>query len=232
MHQKIIEQTITFSKNYHKEDPSGHDSSHVIRVYENACLLLKETQKADHFIVKMSALLHDIDDHKLNTDGLQTQKYLESLRLEPNIIQKILQTIAGVSFSKGFKKNLTLEQKIVSDADKLDAMGAIGVCRAIMFSSIKNRPLFDPDIFPKENLTPDEYNDLTRKENNTINHFFDKLLKLKNLIHTETGKKEALKRHEFLITFLENFFLEQNQTQWLNYLHSYLKEEAKNEKNN
>lgn len=224
MTKDIIKKTYEFAKNYHSNDSSGHDFEHIERVYKNACLLLKEAPQADSFIVKMSALLHDVDDHKLNTDGQNTLRFLQSLDLEPKLIDNILKTIETISFStSGSNPEFeTIEMELLSDADKLDAIGAIGTCRAIIFGASKGRPLFDEAIFPKENLSKQEYKDLTRKENHTINHFFDKLLKLKKAMQTDMGKKEAQKRHAFMVTFLNQFFEEQNVTEWQNHLSNYI----------
>jgi len=224
---EIINKAYNFAKDYHSKDTSGHDFEHIKRVYANVCSLLntKNTQTGcDEFIVKMSAILHDVDDRKLNTDGKNTLRFLESINLEKAKIEQILSTINSTSFSKSgcnpqFETN---EMKILSDADKLDAIGAIGICRAIMFGVSKNRSLFDENIFPKSNLTKEEYKNLSRDENNTINHFFDKLLKLKNAMQTDAGKNEAQRRHVFMVDFLKQFFKEQNLENWQEYLENYL----------
>lgn len=234
MNENAIKKAYEFARDYHCNDCSGHDFEHIKRVFSNVCALMKETSECNEFIVKISALLHDIDDWKLKTDGNNTLKFLQSINLEQNIIDEILSTIDAISFSKcGSNPNLkTVEMKLLFDADKLDAMGAIGLCRTIMFSACHNRPLFDENIFPEANLTQEAYKNITRKENNTINHFFDKLLKLKNAMQTDAGKKEAQKRHEFMVFFLNQFFAEQNLNEWQKYLEHYLKESETNKKNN
>ena len=226
MYESIIDLTYNFAKKYHSQDNSGHDFEHIKRVYSNACLLLKQTPQCNEFVVKMSALLHDVDDRKLGTDGNNTLKFLQTLDMDEVIIKQILDTINAISFSKsGDNPNfLTVEMKLLSDADKLDAIGAIGICRAIMFGTSRNAKFFDENIFPQTNLTKDEYKDLTRTSNNTINHFFDKLLKLKDAMKTDIGKKEAQKRHEFMILFLEQFFQENNLPEWQKYLNQYLED--------
>lgn len=222
--EKIIEKTYQFAQHYHENDTSGHDFEHIKRVFYNAQKLLDKTQKADPFIVKMSALLHDIDDHKMKTDGTVAKTFLQTLDLPDQTITQILQTIDAISFSKsGSKPHFqTNEQKLLSDADKLDALGAIGICRTIQFATQNKFPLFDETIFPEQNLTREKYKDLTRKTNTSINHFFDKLLKLHSAMQTPAGKKEAQKRHQFMILFLKQFFMEQNALEWLNYLDRYL----------
>lgn len=224
MTENILKQTYDFAKNYHLEECSGHDFEHIKRVYANSCLLLNETPEANDFIVKMSALLHDIDDHKLKTDGKNALRFLRNLNLEKELIDEILSTIDAIGFaSSGSNPDFkTIEMKLLFDADKLDAIGAIGICRAILFGAWSNRPLFDENIFPKNNLSKEEYKNLSREENHTINHFFDKLLKLQNAMQTETGQKEALKRHDFMVAFLRQFFEEQNLKNWQEYLGNYL----------
>ncbi len=224
MKEVLLKKTYDFVKQHHAADNSGHDFFHIKRVYENACLLAENAPFVDDFIVKMSALLHDVDDYKLKTDGKSTFNFLQSLKLEDKIIDKILTTINAISFSKsGAKPDFeTIEMKILSDADKLDAIGAIGICRTIMFGAQNHRPLFDENIFPQNNLSKEQYKDLNREENNSINHFFDKLLKLKEAMQTEVGKKEAQKRHNFMVKFLKQFFEEQNLPRWQSYLEDYL----------
>lgn len=147
---EIINMTYKFAEEYHASDNSGHDFEHIKRVYANVNKLLESEKNANNFIVKMSALLHDVDDHKLNTDGKNTERFLRKIRLENKIIDQILETIGAISFSKsGCNPNFkTLEMKLLSDADKLDAMGAIGICRAICFGNSRQQPLFNSNEFP------------------------------------------------------------------------------------
>lgn len=220
----LLKQTYDFANKYHSQDCSGHDFEHIKRVYANVSLLLSEMPHCNVFVVKMSALLHDIDDHKLCTDGKNALRFLQGLKLERNVVDEILSTISAIGFStsRSNPNFSTIEMKLLSDADKLDAIGAIGVCRTIMFGACHNTPLFNANIFPNENLSKDEYKNISREDNNSINHFFDKLLKLKNAMQTEIGKKEAQKRHDFMVTFLNQFFKEQNLEDWQNYLNNYL----------
>lgn len=187
--------------------------------------ILQTEPKADSFIVLTSALLHDIDDHKMGTGGNETQRFLSTLNLDSQTTQKILNTVRAIGFSNSgaTPEFETLEQKIVSDADKLDAMGTMGILRTVMFSVSVNRPLFDPEIFPEKNLTPAVYKDMHRKTNTAINHFFDKLLKLKNALQTPAAQKMGQERHAFMITFLQHFFAENNCPDWQDYLDDYLK---------
>ena len=211
---EIINMTYKFAEEYHASDNSGHDFEHIKRVYANVNKLLESEKNANNFIVKMSALLHDVDDHKLNTDGKNTERFLRKIRIENKIIDKILETIGAISFSKsGCNPNFkTLEMKLLSDADKLDAMGAIGICRAICFGNSRQQPLFNSNEFPcAEN-----------NKKHVINHFFEKLLQLKKAMQTEVGKKEADSRHQFMVSFLYQFFEEQKQDDWKEYLKNYL----------
>ena len=210
----IINMTYKFAEEYHASDNSGHDFEHIKRVYANVNKLLESEKNANNFIAKMSALLHDVDDHKLNTDGKNTERFLRKIGLENKIIDQILETIGAISFSQsGCNPNFkTLEMKLLSDADKLDAMVAIGICRAICFGNSRQQPLFNSKEFPcAEN-----------NKKHVINHFFEKLLQLKKAMQTEVGKKEADNRHQFMISFLYQFFEEQKQDDWKEYLKNYL----------
>lgn len=213
--EDIIQKTYKFANDYHSRDNTGHDFNHIKRVYANVLKLLKNEPSANEFIVKMAALLHDVDDHKLNTDGKNALRFLQTLNLDSDKIEEILKTANSISFSKsGANPNFeTLEMKILSDADKLDAMGAIGICRTIIYGTAKNRTLFDESVFPHNNNTDDH----------AINHFFDKLLKLKGAMQTDAGKTQAQSRHEFMLDFLYQFFDEQKQDNWKSYLDDYVK---------
>lgn len=224
--ETIIQKAYEFAKEHHKNDVSGHNFDHIKRVYENACTLLAQEPQADEFIVKMSALLHDIDDWKLGGDGKQTMAFLKNAGVDEVLLNRIAETIEAIGFATngGHPDFSTLEQALLFDADKLDTMGAIGICRTILVGAYGKRPLFDPQIFPKKEYTKEEYMDLTR--GSSINHFFDKLLKLKNAMQTQTGKKVAEKRHQFMVGFLRQFFEEQNLPEWIKYLDDYLSEGA------
>lgn len=227
MTDSMLSAIYAFARNYHSKDKSGHGFDHIRRVYENACALLEKEKKADAFIVKAAALLHDVDDHKLGGDGHRAQDFLQSLNLSADKINKILKVTKSVGFSESGSSPdfASIEQALVSDADKLDAMGAIGICRTLVFGASRGGEMFDEAVFPKENLSKEEYKNLNRKENNSINHFFDKLLKLKNAVKTEAAKDEAQKRHDYMVGFLREFFAEQNLSGWNDYLTEYLKKQ-------
>lgn len=216
----IISRALDYAKACHGGDCSGHDFEHVMRVLKNAERILAEETGADSLVVRLAAILHDVDDYKLGSDGMRVQKFLQENNVAKDVADKMLEVIGVISFSNSgsapqFKM---IEQKIVSDADKLDAMGAIGVCRTVMYSAATGRPLFNAAEFPDEYLTPEEYKNKNRKGNNSINHFFDKLLKLKGAMQTEAGRREAERRHQFMVLFLEEFFNEVGATQWVDYL--------------
>lgn len=220
--RQIVAKAYAFAQEYHTGEASGHDFEHIKRVYANVKALLKQAVNTDSFIVEMSALLHDVDDRKLNTDGNNTRRFLESIHLDDEQINTIINTIEAIGYSKtGDKPQLeTIEMRLLFDADKLDAMGAIGICRVLAFSSKIQRPLFDEAFFPKQEMTSAEYMDMKRKDT-TVNHFFDKLLKLKKAMQTEEGKAEAEKRHRFMVDFLKEFFREQNQAEWIKFLEDF-----------
>lgn len=212
---EILNKTYNFAYEYHKNDNSGHDFEHVKRVYANIENLLNEEPSADAFICKMAALLHDVDDHKLNTDGNVARRFLESILSDNYLIEKIIKTIEPISFSKSGVHPVfeTLEMKLLSDADKLDAIGAIGICRAVMYGTSHNRNLFDSEEFPCEE----------NNKKHTINHFFEKLLLLKDAMQTNSGRVEAEKRHKFMISFLQRFFEEYGVDDWNKILENYKK---------
>ncbi len=208
---QIIENTIHFVKETLRNSESGHDWFHVERVYKNA-LEIAKTHKCNILVVQLAALLHDIADSKFHdgdeTIGSKTAKfYLENQNLDPQSIDHIIAIIDNISF-KGGKKEKThtsIELDIVQDADRLDAMGAIGIARCFNYGGYKNRTIYDPVIHPNLNQTKEAYKNSSAP---SINHFYEKLLLLKNLMNTPKGKQLAEKRHDFMILYLEHFFEE------------------------
>lgn len=207
----IISKTRDFVYEKLKNEGSGHDFFHIERVY-NLSLKLAKEENADEFIVSLTALLHDIGDHKFTKDNLTDtsliEEFLKSLSLPKEDIEKITSIINTMSFKGGVTDSFqkTIEGKVVQDADRLDAIGAIGIARTFTYGGYKNRILYDPEILPKEHKTLESLNE----DNTTINHFYEKLLKLKDLMNTESSKKIALKRHKFMESFLEEFYEEWN----------------------
>ena len=208
---QIIENTILFVKNKLANAEGGHDWFHIERVYKNA-LLIAEGEECNLTVIKLGALLHDIADSKFH-NGDETigpkvaRTFLESQNVSEDIILHVIAIIENISFKGGnFEKKFhSKELEIVQDADRLDAIGAIGIARAFNYGGFKNRPLYNPNIQPNLNMSKEEYKN---SEAPTLNHFYEKLLLLKDKMNTETGKKIAQKRHDFMITFLSQFYSE------------------------
>jgi len=207
----LINKTIAFVKEKLNNAEGGHDWFHIERVYKNALLIAKETE-SNSIVVQLGALLHDIADSKFHngdeTIGPKTARmFLESENVSEDIIGHVVKIIENISYKGGnFEKSFhSVELDIVQDADRLDAIGAIGVARAFNYGGFKNRGLYNPEIAPITNMTKEEY-----KTNNapTINHFYEKLLLLKDKMNTETGKQIAAERHKFMETFLAQFYAE------------------------
>ena len=208
---QIINNTILFVKNQLAHAEGGHDWFHIERVYKNA-LLIAEGVDCDLIVVKLGALLHDIADSKFHggdeTVGPKTARtFLESQNVKEDIILHVIAIIENISFKGGnFEKKFnSKELEIVQDADRLDAIGAIGIARTFNYGGFKNRPLYNPNIQPNMNMNKEEYKN---SESPTLNHFYEKLLLLKDKMNTETGKKIAQKRHDFMVTFLSQFYAE------------------------
>ena len=208
---QLINNTILFVKNQLTNAEGGHDWFHIERVYKNA-LLIAEEEDCDITIVKLGALLHDIADSKFHDGdekiGPKTARiFLESQNVSENIISHVISIIENISFKGGnFEKKFnSKELEIVQDADRLDAIGAIGIARTFNYGGFKNRPLYNPNNQPNLNMSKEEYKN---SESPTLNHFYEKLLLLKDKMNTETGKKIAQKRHDFMITYLSQFYAE------------------------
>ena len=207
----IIDNTILFVKQQLENAEGGHDWFHIERVYKNA-LLIAEGEDCDLIVVKLGALLHDIADSKFHggdeTVGPKTARtFLESQNVKEDIILHVIAIIENISFKGGnFEKKFnSKELEIVQDADRLDAIGAIGIARTFNYGGFKNRPLYNPNIQPNMHMNKEEYKN---SESPTLNHFYEKLLLLKDKMNTETGKKIAQKRHDFMVTFLSQFYAE------------------------
>jgi len=212
--EELINKTITFVKETLADAEGGHDWFHIERVYKNA-LLISKNENVDVFIVQLGALLHDIADSKFNngddTVGPKIAgEFLFNLNVDSTIIEHVINIIEHVSFNKSLEKGQkfkSLELDVVQDADRLDAIGAIGIARCFNYGGFKNRPLYNPEIKPNLNMSKAEY-----KTSNapTINHFYEKLLLLKDKMNTKTGKQIAQKRHDYMLGFLNQFYAEWN----------------------
>ena len=207
----LINKTIAFVKEKLNDAEGGHDWFHIERVYKNALLIAKDTD-CDLLVVQLGALLHDIADSKFHngdeTIGPKTARlFLESENVAEDTIQHVVNIIENISYKGGnFEKSFhSAALDIVQDADRLDAIGAIGIARAFNYGGFKNRSMYNPEIAPVTNMSKEDY-----KKNNapTINHFYEKLLLLKDKMNTETGKQIAAERHHFMETFLAQFYAE------------------------
>ncbi|WP_298485099.1 HD domain-containing protein [uncultured Maribacter sp.] len=208
--ENIIQETIAFVKKTLDGAEGGHDWFHIERVYKNSLLIAKE-ERVDMLIVSLGALLHDIADAKFyNGDESIGPKiasdFLHSKKVTPEVIHHVVKIIENISFKSSLETNKerfnSLELQVVQDADRLDAIGAIGIARTFNYGGFKNRALYNPDIPPNLNMTKEEY----KKSNApTINHFYEKLLLLKDKMNTSSGKKIAEQRHSFMLQFLSQF---------------------------
>ena len=205
----IIAHTITFVKKELENAEGGHDWFHIERVYKNA-ILISKTEKVDSFIVSLGALLHDIADSKFyNGDEAigpkKASDFLNYKKVPEDVIAHVIKIIENISFKGGNKKQqfFSNELAVVQDADRLDALGAIGIARCFNYGGYKNRKLYDPEVKPNLNMSPEVYK---ASNSPTINHFYEKLLLLKDKMNTKTGKKIAQKRHEYMEGFLEQFY--------------------------
>lgn len=207
----IISKTISFVKDKLDNAEGGHDWFHIERVYKNAMLIAKN-EVCELTVVKLGALLHDIADSKFH-DGdesigpITATKFLESENVDQATIDHVVQIIENISYKGGnFEKTFTsIELDIVQDADRLDALGAIGIARTFNYGGFKNRVLYDPLIAPNTKMTKEEYKN---NEAPTLNHFYEKLLLLKNKMNTESGKQIAKERHRYMEGFLSQFYAE------------------------
>jgi len=210
----IIEKTIEFVKESFKNAKPSHDFFHVERVY-NMAIYIWEKENANMFIVKLWALFHDIADYKYHDWDEEVWpeiawKFLINLWVNNNIVEEVKNIIKYISYSTNLSNEVcykSLELDVVKDADKLDAIWAIWISRCMCFSWEKDRELYNPSIEPKLNMTKEEY---IKNKSTAINHFYEKLLKLKDLMSTNTGKKIAIERHKFMELYLEQFFKEVN----------------------
>lgn len=208
----MIEKTKDFVKEKLYGECSGHDWFHIERVY-NLSKFIAEKENADLFIVEMTSLLHDIDDWKFSkgtdTNTTVTENFLTSINISEDDLNKIISIIKTMSFKGGVVDSTqnSIEGKVVQDADRLDAIGAIGIARTFAYGGSKGRQIYNPSINPIEFTSLEQ---VKNEENHTINHFYEKLLKLKYLMNTKTAKKIAEKRHKFIENFLEEFYSEWN----------------------
>lgn len=208
----IIDKALLFVKEKLENAEGGHDWFHIERVYKNSIKIAEVEGNCNLEVVKLGALLHDIADSKFHngdeTVGPKVAKeFLEKENVLPETIEHVTAIIENISFKGGnFNQKFTSKElKIIQDADRLDAIGAIGIARTFNYGGFKNRKIYDPKIQPKLNQTKEEYK---KSDAPTINHFYEKLLLLKDKMNTETGKKLAEERHRFMEQFLAQFYSE------------------------
>ena len=228
----MLDQVKNMALDFLGKDKSGHGGDHVLRVY-NLALKFADIEKADKNIVSLAALLHEVDDYKLvgkeAADKLFNAKnIMQKANISANYQAPVLDIIQNMGFSKYLKgiRPKTLEGKIVSDADMCDAIGATGIIRSIVYavSDKGNGIIFDNNVFPITDITSETYNSkgTTHDTDSAINHFFEKLLKLKNIMLTNAGAQEAAKRHQIMVDFLRHFFEEENaQIKWFELLDAF-----------
>jgi len=207
----LIDKTVAFVKHTLQNAEGGHDWWHIHRVWNNAKQIAK-TEQADLLIVEFAALLHDIADSKFHNGdeeiGPKTAgDFLKSIDVDDETIVHVQNIIRCISFKSGFDKPgfYSIELGIVQDADRLDAMGAIGIARTFSYGGFKGREIYNPEIKPDLNMTKEAYKNATAP---SINHFYEKLLLLKDKMNTQTGKAMAQQRHNFMLAYLEQFYSE------------------------
>lgn len=210
--KELIKITEEFVKKELGSDSSGHDWHHIDRVRKNAQLIWDKEKQGDWFIIQMAALLHDIPDDKLNESEAagwaKLDSFLQSIELDGDTASRIKGCIETVSFKGGRVLELaSIEAEIVQDADRLDALGAIGIARTFAFGGKKGHPIYEPGLGVRGEMTLEEYRN---GSSSSVNHFYEKLLKLKDKMNTPHAKQLAEERHSFMEAFLEQFYSEWN----------------------
>jgi uncharacterized protein len=209
--EQVINQTIEFVKESLKDDHTGHDWTHIERVY-NMAISIASKESGDILIVSLAALLHDIKDHKF-TGGDSSiganlaYEFLLKINVDSYVANEVREIVLNMSYKGGLNQDklLSKEGQIVQDADRLDAIGAIGIARAFTYGGSKGRSMYDPNNQPQSFKNLESY---LNNQSTTINHFYEKLLKLKDLMNTDTARQIARKRHEFMEAFLSQFYKE------------------------
>ena len=211
-HQQIIQNTISFVKETLKNAEGGHDWFHIERVY-NTAMRMAEGEAVNPLIIALGALLHDIADAKFHEGDermapIMAREFLIGQGISETIIQEVVYIIKHISYKNSLENKpvrISKEMAIIQDADRLDAMGAVGIARAFNYGGFKNRALYDPSIPPDLHMSKEAYK---KSVSPTINHFYEKLLLLKDKMLTEKGKQLAAERHAFMEFFLKQFYKE------------------------
>lgn len=205
----IIQAALAYVKDVFRDDCSGHDFYHTYRVYQMASKIAAE-EKAELFEVELSAILHDVDDQKLSPDTHEEKSravlFMKKFGLPDEMIVRVCRNIDEVSFAgKDSVKPGCLEGQIVQDADRLDALGAIGIARAFAYGGHAGRPIFDPEIPPLQNMSREDY---VNRPSTSINHFYEKLFLLRDMMNTPSARAIAEERHAFMEAFVDEFVAE------------------------
>ncbi|MFC1741026.1 HD domain-containing protein [Nanoarchaeota archaeon] len=209
--EQIISKTAEYVKGYFKGESTGHDWWHTYRVWRTSQHIGQLEQKVDMFIVEMAALLHDVDDFKITGEHSDEKKNAMAWMTECSVDAEYQNSIVGIIQNMSYtdnihgRKELSLEGQVVQDADRLDALGAIGIARCFAYGGKKGKPLHDPDTKPDEEMTSEKY---ISSVGTSVNHFYEKLLLLKELMNTDAGRKVAEGRHKFMEQYLEQFYKE------------------------
>ncbi|MFU2015966.1 HD domain-containing protein [Peribacillus butanolivorans] len=209
MKQTIIELTEKYVYNQLNSDASGHDWFHIDRVRKLALHIAREEKIGNEFIIELAALLHDIPDDKLNQNvdagWRKLDDWFREINLDVDTVKDIKQIITTISYSSGHVQLPSIEAEIVQDADRLDAIGAIGIARTFAYGGKKGQPMYDPSLIVREKMTKQEYR---MGKSSSVHHFYEKLLRLQDMLNTCTAKKIASERHEYMVSFLEEFYKE------------------------
>lgn len=223
----MIEQVKRKVNELLNKDNSGHGMEHINRVL-NLSLKFAKKENGNQIIVSLIALLHDVDDYKLfgmdNAENLTNAKrIMRECNVDESTQEQVCFALNNIGYSKRLKGCIptTLEGKIVSDADMCDALGANGIIRVYTYSMKNGKPFFNKDIFPTEDMTAEKY--ASKCADSSVCHLFEKILKLKDLMLTESGKEEAKNRHQIIVDFLYHLFDEENVPEWTDYLKEYTK---------
>lgn len=207
MDESIFDDARTYLESLFEGDSSGHDLMHSIRVHDTAVAICR-SEGGDMDVVRLSALLHDADDRKLfdSKDYDNARRFMDSHSVPQDIQESVVHIISQVSFKgRDSVRPDTLEGMIVQDADRMDAIGAIGIARAFAYGGSKGRAMHIPGEGFKEGMSGEEY---YANKGTTVNHFYEKLLLLKDLMNTRTAREMAESRHRFMETFLDEFYAE------------------------
>ncbi len=204
MHKEIIDRAAAYVREKFENEYSGHDWFHTLRVFRTATRIA-EAEGADVETVQLAALLHDVDDRKLSpetyADKANARSFLSANNVEESKISEICRIISEISFAENCIPS-TLEGKCVQDADRLDAIGAVGIARAFAYGGNHNRLMYHPDVKPNLNMSKEEY---VNSKSTTVNHFYEKLFKLTDMMNTDTAKSIAKERDEYMRTFIDEF---------------------------